>query len=187
MTKDSKQKLSLTTISLHWTVAIVFMTLMGVGMYMEENEVFFLYPIHKSIGILLFSVILVRVIWRLKNGWPTPVSQYKKNEQIGAKTVHWMLIIGTVMMPISGMLMSGAGGFGLEIFGLELLGTNPDEWNATKMIPLNETLAKAGHIMHEVGGKIMMISIVLHLAGALKHHFIDKDNTLFRMFGKKRN
>ncbi len=185
MTKDSKQKLSPMTVSLHWLVAVVFITLIVVGVYMEENEVFFLYPIHKSIGILLFSVILIRVVWRIKNGWPQPVSQYKKIEKIGAKTIHWMLIIGTIMMPISGMLMSGEGGHGLHIFGLELLPSNPDEWNLGKVMPLNKSLAGLGHTLHELGGKIMIFSITLHIIGALKHHFIDKDSTLRRMFGKK--
>lgn len=185
MTKDSKQKLSPMTLSLHWLVAIVFMILIVVGVYMEENEVFFLYPIHKSIGMLLFGVILIRVVWRIKNGWLQPVSQYKKIEQIGAKTIHWLLIIGTIMMPISGMLMSGAGGHGLHIFGLELLASNPDELHLGKVIAFNKPLAGLGHTLHELGGKIMIFSITLHIIGALKHHFMDKDSTLRRMLGKK--
>jgi cytochrome b561 len=96
-----------------------------------------------------------------------------------------MLIIGTVMMPISGMLMSGASGRGLSIFGLELLATNPDEWNPGKVIPLSKPLTDLGHTLHGLGGKIMIFSIILHTIGALKHHFIDKDTTLRRILGKK--
>lgn len=185
MTKDNKQRLSPITISLHWLVAIVFIALIVTGKYMEGAKVFFLYPIHKSVGTLIFNIILIRVIWRIKNGWPKPVNQYKKIEQIGAKTIHWILIIGTVMMSIYGMLMSGAGGHGLSIFGLELLATNPDEWNPGKVIPLSKPLADLGHTLHGLSGKIMVFSIVLHIIGALKHHFIDKDTTLRRMLGKK--
>lgn len=96
-----------------------------------------------------------------------------------------MLIIGTVMMPISGMLMSGAGGHGLSIFGLELLAINPDEWNPGKVIPLSKSLASLGNTLHGLGGKIMIFSITLHIIGTLKHHFIDKDSILHRMLGKK--
>ncbi|SMN12600.1 Cytochrome B561 [Bathymodiolus heckerae thiotrophic gill symbiont] len=185
MIKDSKKKLSPITTTLHWLIAIVLISLIAVGIYMEENEVFFLYPIHKSIGMLLFSVILIRVVWRIKSGWPEPVSQYKKIEQIGARTIHWVLIIGTVMMPISGMLMSGAGGYGLSIFGLELLASNPDELNPGKVIPLSKSLAGLGHTLHELGGNIMIFAITLHIIGAFKHHFIDKDSTLRRMLGRR--
>ncbi|WP_225879666.1 cytochrome b [Abyssogena phaseoliformis symbiont] len=115
----------------------------------------------------------------------TCLSQYKRIEQIGAKIIHWMLIIGTVMMPISGMLMSGSGGHGLSVFGLELLAINPDEWNPGKAIPLSKSLAGLGNTLHGLGGKIMIFSITLHIIGALKHHFIDKDSTLHRMLGKK--
>ena len=175
--------LSRTTTVLHWLVGISIMVLIGVGLYMKENEVFSLYPIHKSIGIILFVFILIRVINRIKNGWPEPVNQYQKHEVLLSKLVHWVLIIGTVMFPISGMLMSGAGGHGLAVFGFELLASNYDA--AGEAIAINEQMAGLGHEVHEILGKVMMVAIGLHIIGALKHHFIDKDNTLKRMLGRK--
>lgn len=174
--------LTKTTIVLHWLVGLTIITLIAVGLYMEENEVWDLYPIHKSIGILLFVVILYRFFRRMKRGWPQPVGQYKGHEIILSKLIHWVLIIGTILFPISGMMSSGAGGHGLSIFGLELLASN---YNASgEAIALNSTLADVGHEAHEILGIVMIVAISLHILAAFKHHFIDKDNTLKRMLGR---
>lgn len=179
---DTKQQFSKLTISLHWLVAISIIMLMVVGIYMSNNDVYSLYPIHKSIGILIFAVILVRVVWRLKNGFPEPVGNYSSIEHILAKLVHWVLLIGTVMFPISGMMMSGAGGHGLEVFGVQLLAENVNA--AGEAVPLNAQAAKLGYNMHGLLGKVFIAAIALHVIGALKHHIVDKDGTLRRMLGK---
>lgn len=180
--KDTKAKLSHITISLHWLVGLTIIALIGVGMYMESNSVYSLYPIHKSIGILILLFVIPRVIWRLYNGWPQPASDYQVWEHRLAHLIHWVLIIGTVLFPISGMMMSGAGGHGLEVFGIELLSANVVDGKA---VPLNADVAGLGHTMHGVLGNVMIGAIVLHVAGALKHHIMDKDHTLKRMLGKK--
>ncbi len=174
--------LTKTTIVLHWLVGLTVITMISVGLYMSEYEVWDLYPIHKSMGIIIFAFILYRFIRRMKRGWPQPVSQYQKHEIILSKIIHWVLIIGTLMFPISGMMMSGAGGHGLSVFGLELLASN---YSATgETIALNSTLANLGHEVHGLLVYIMIGAIVLHIAGALKHHLVDKDNTLKRILGR---
>ena len=181
--RDTKEKFSTLTVALHWIVGVTIIALIAVGIYMESYEVYALYDIHKSIGIIILAFVLTRVIWRMQNGWPIPAGDYSTIEHVMAKIVHWVLIIGTLLLPISGMLMSGAGGHGLDIFGLELLAGNPDPNNPEEVIPLNETLAGIGYQMHGLGGDLMIIAIVLHVVGALKHHIVDKDGTLRRMFG----
>lgn len=181
--KDTKFKLSRLTVSLHWIVGLTIIALLCVGIYMEENEVYSLYDIHKSIGVIIFAVILARVIWRIKAGWPEPVSQYKKSEQIIGRTVHYLLLIGTILIPLSGMMMSGGGGHGVEVFGLELIAPNFDAADPQKVVPINPTLAKAGHTMHGLVSNILIALLVLHIVGALKHHIFDKDRTLRRMLG----
>lgn len=181
MNKDNN-KLTKTSIALHWIVGISIITLMIVGWYMKTYEDYSLYPIHKSIGVIIFAFILIRVIRRVIKGWPTPVSQYQKHEIILSKIVHWVLILGTLLFPISGMMMSGAGGHGISVFGLELLASN---YSATgEAIALNAQAASLGHQMHELLLWIMLGAIVLHITGAWKHHLVDKDNTLKRMIGK---
>lgn len=165
----------------HWTVALLMIGLLGAGLYMEQNNVYSLYPIHKSLGILALLIILPRVVNRMIKGWPEPVdnSDYAKHEIMLSKVIHWVLIIGTVLMPISGMMMSGAGGHGLDVFGLQLLAENTNA--AGQAVPLNEQAASIGHQIHGLLGKILIACIALHVIGAFKHHLIDKDDTLKRM------
>lgn len=183
MKLDTPSKLSPNTLLLHWIVAIMMIVLLGSGIYMEENEAFALYPWHKSFGVLITAFVMLRVLWRIKNGWPTPVSDYSSIEKLLSKVVHYLLIIGTVLMPISGFMMSAMGGHGVDFFGLELVARNPDPANPKEVIALNGTLAGIGHRMHGLGGNLIIAGVALHIVGALKHHMIDKDGTLRRMLG----
>lgn len=180
---DNKDKLSPVTVSLHWLVGITIIALLAVGIYMKEFEVLGLYNIHKSTGVLIFAFILARVAWRAKNGWPEPAGNYKRTERLLAKITHWVLLAGTVIMPVSGMMMSGAGGYGFGIFSLTIMAPNPDPGNPQEVVPLNETVAELGHELHEITGYLLIAAVLLHIAGALKHHIVDKDGTLRRMLG----
>ena len=182
---DTVNQLSRKTVNLHWLIAIVMIALLATGTYMEANQAFALYGIHKSIGVIIFIFALYRIAWRIKNGWLTTLGSPSARMTKLAKLVHYLLIIGTVLMPISGFVMSAAGGFGVSVFGLELVATNPDPANPREMIAHNESLAFVGHVMHGLGGKILILAVLLHIAGAFKHHLVDKDGTLKRMLGRQ--
>lgn len=169
----------------HWGVALLMISLLSVGLYMESYSDYSLYPIHKSMGVLALLLILPRVIIRVIKGWPKPVanSHYASYEILLSKVVHWILIIGTLVMPISGMMMSGAGGHGIHVFGLELLAQNINSQGQTQAI--NATIAQLGATTHAILGKVLIGCIVLHTLGAFKHHVIDKDDTLKRMLRGK--
>jgi cytochrome b561 len=182
---DTINQFSWLTIGLHWLVAITILGLIGLGLYMTNLEVYEYYDTHKSIGIILSGIIVIRVIWRIKQGWPVPVSNYAKHEVLIAKTVHWVLIISTVLMPITGMMYSGASGHGFGIFGFEILRENSNPMKLGEVMPLSEFWSNFGQIAHELIGYLLIFTIVLHVVGAFKHHLIDKDTTLLRMLGKK--
>ena len=177
-----ENNLSTTTKLLHGIIAISMICMMIVGIYMSENEVFFLYPIHKSFGAILFIVALIRVIWRIKQGWPSVIGNIALWQQRIARAIHWLLITLTVLYPLSGLMMSIGGGHGLSIFGLELVAATRDA--AGDAIAVNKTIGSLGHELHETMVVVLFVAIILHVLGALKHHFIDKDHTLKRMFSK---
>lgn len=183
MAQDTREKLSGLTVFLHWLVGLTIIALMGVGFYMSEFEVYKLYPIHKSVGIIIFLFIVVRVLWRMKNGFPTPLKPDQPAiEKVLAKITHWGLILGMILFPVTGMGMSYFGGRGLQVFGFDLAAGN---YVDGKPVALNGELAGLAHQVHGILLYAMFILIVLHVAGALKHHLVYKDGTLRRMWGKR--
>ena len=185
MNNDKKNQLSRTTVLLHWIVAIGVMGMLAIGVYMVKNQAYALYPWHKSFGQLIFIFATAQIIWRFKNGWPEPVREYLRIEQLLARTVHYLLLMGVLMMPVFGFLMSVFGGNGVDFFGLEVVARNLDPANLEKVIPINGAIAGITHTAHGLLGYLLIAAIALHIAGALKHHVIDKDGTLRRMLGKK--
>jgi cytochrome b561 len=183
--KDTKTKLSGLTVALHWIVGLAFIAIIAVGFYMTNTKTFALYPLHKSFGILLLFFIVARVIWRMMNGWPVPLKDDNPMELLVGKVIHWVLILGTLIMPISGMVMSYFEGRGAYMFGLEILASNPDLANPGKVVAINAGLAHFAEEVHEIVPIVLVIAIVLHIAGAIKQHVVHKNGTLLRMKGKQ--
>lgn len=184
MEQDTVTSLSKTTRTLHWLVALFIISLLASGIYMAETKTYSIYYWHKSFGVIAMVLVLMRVAWRIKNGWPTPVSTYSAIEQLLAKVAHYILLIGSVLMPVSGFMMSAQGGHGVSLFSIELVARNANPENMRKVIAHNQELASLAHSIHHYLGLILIVVIILHIAGALKHHLVDKDNTLKRMLGK---
>ena len=185
MKLDTPNQFSTITIVLHWLIGLFMIGLLAVGVYMVETKTYSLYSWHKAFGFLIFFVIVLRIVWRIKNGWPIPISQYKKTEHLIAKAVHWILILGTVLLPVSGFLSSSISGNGVSIFGFEIVAQNPDPKNINKVLAHSKDLASLFLFIHQWIGYIIIGSLVLHILGSLKHHFIDKDGTLRRILGTK--
>ena len=182
---DTKSELSSNTLILHWVVGIIMIILLATGVFMKETETYALYPWHKAFGVLIALPVILRVLWRLKSGWPPPVREYKEIEKKLSKFIHYLLLIGTVILPISGFMMSAIGGHGVELFGLELFPRNPNPLNPQEVIALNGSVAGIAHEVHSIAGYIIIIGVILHTAGVLKHHIFDKDGTLLRMLWAK--
>lgn len=180
---DTPTKLSPVSVALHWLVGVGMIALTAVGLVMSRAEIWALYPIHKSVGVLLFALILVRVLWRIRNGWPEALPGGSKLEYALAKLVHWLLISITLAMPISGMMHSGAGGHGVAVFGLQLVPSQHSADKPNEALPYNAGVAEFGAAAHEWIGYLLILALVLHVAGALKHHWIYRDGVLRRMLG----
>ena len=180
-----QNSLSKITIGLHWIIAIGIIGLLSTGWYMANFELWAIYPWHKAAGVLLLLAIIPRVIWRLLKGWPQPLGDQKPIEQKLAKATHWILLCASLAMPISGMLYSDASGHGVAVLSLEIIPKNPSTENPSDVVPFNETLKSIGWNIHHYLGYTIMLILLLHIAGALKHHFIYKDKTLLRMLGRK--
>jgi len=160
----------------HWTIGLLVIALLIVGIIMEGMEVsplkFQIYAVHKATGILVFTLVLLRIIWLAFNRRPEELKSYTKLEHRVANIVHILLYIAMIGMPLSGWIMSSAANFPVSIFGLFTL---PD------LVSPNEDLAELMKQIHMICGYSLIVAVGLHVAGALKHHVIDKDITLRRM------
>lgn len=179
--ENQSNTISMTTIVLHWATALMVLTLITLGLYMSTNQAYELYSLHSSIGLLAFFTIAIRIIWRVKSGWPKPLANRTKSAVFMARALQASLLLCTLMLPIAGILMSIAGGQGLYFFGIELVTANINPANPYEPIPLSPSLASLGVELHILFASLVMLLLCLHIGAALVHHFIKKDRTLSRM------
>ncbi len=167
-------------IALHWIVAIAIFGMTGLGFYMVDldfyNAWYHKAPyIHKSIGVVLFILMLFRLIWRVINRSPDPVQGVKPWEHQIASLVHGLIYILIFSIMVSGYLISTADSKAIEVFGLFEVPA------LITSIPKQEDIAGLIHLVLVV---VLLVLVVMHTGAALKHHFIDKNRTLLRMFGR---
>ncbi len=182
---DTAKKFSRLTVALHWLVAAGMISLICLGLYMVRTESWHLYDIHKSIGLLLFIAILARLAWRLRNGLPQPVRPMSRGEHLIATAAHCLLLVMTVVLPVTGMMYSGFSGHGFGIFNWEILPAHPDPAKPGEVTPIDAGWSDLGQALHGYLGYALLALVLLHAAAAFKHHWIDKDSTLKRMLGAR--
>jgi cytochrome b561/polyisoprenoid-binding protein YceI len=171
------------TKTFHWLTALLILTIVPLGVIAydlpyETNEQLALkaqlFSLHKTLGVTVFFVALARILWALTQTKPAPLHPDRKSETWLAETVHWLLYISLVAVPLTGWIHHAA----TEGFAPILLPISQD----LPFVPNDEAVAKLFGGLHWLWSKIMVGSILLHIAGALKHQFIDKDATLRRMW-----
>lgn len=173
--KNTKDSYGLVAKIFHWPMALIILGLILVGLYMSSiapsPEKLQMIYYHKSFGILILWLVGLRIIWRAFSTQPAAIENHRSWERLLAKLVHLFLYIAMIGMPLSGWLMSSAGEYPVPFFGLEM----PD------LVSKDPDLGKLMYNVHEVLAYMLIVVIGLHSLGALKHHFIDKDETLKRM------
>ncbi|AJQ96370.1 cytochrome b [Gynuella sunshinyii] len=178
--------LSKPTIIFHWLIALAFILMIPLGFYMRATYNLELYYYHKSIGVIVFGLALARIVWRIREGWPAVDDSHPRYELILARITHWILILATIGMPLSGMMYSGAGGFSLHVFEWVIIPPNPSPDDPDKMVPYNDFIYRLGVFGHTKLVYVVLAALILHVIGSLKHHWLDKDATLKRMLGLNR-
>ncbi len=168
--------------SFHWATALLIVTLIPLGIYAnglpyDTSEALaqkaWFFSLHKTLGVAVFFVALLRILWALLQPKPASLHPDRKLETFAAQMVHWLLYGSLLLVPLSGWIHHAATSGFAPIwwpFGQDL-----------PLVPKSETLAAATAGLHIVFERVLAGSILLHIAGALKHHFIDRDATLRRM------
>ena len=170
------KKYSSTAIALHWLMAIGLIALFAFGLYMADlplsPEKLRYYAWHKWAGVSLFLLLFVRLAWRLAHRPPALPDHMGRGEQFVAHAGHGLLYLLMFAVPLSGWLMSSAKGIQTVLFGVLPI---PD------LLAKNKELGQLLQTLHWGLNMLFAAVVVGHVAAALKHHFIDKDEVLTRI------
>ncbi|WP_339462525.1 cytochrome b [Pseudomonas sp. EA_105y_Pfl2_R69] len=178
--RNSPSHYGLVSILMHWLVAVVVFGLFGLGYWMVGLDYYSGWyktapDLHKSIGLVLFAVMLVRLLWRWLSPPPAALANHGRMTRLASTLGHGFLYLGLLLLMLSGYLISTADGRPIEVFGLFSV---PATLTA---IPNQEDVAG---LVHEYLAWALVIFAGIHALAALKHHVIDRDRTLVRMFGR---
>jgi cytochrome b561 len=166
--------------ALHWLLGLAIVSNFALGIYMHElpfsPDRLQYYSWHKWAGVLILVFSAVRLLTRLVSSPPALPQAIESAMPGWQKRAHQATHLGLYLLfflvPLSGWAFSSASGFPVVVFGVLLL---PD------FVPVSESLAEILKEVHKFAALGMAALVLLHVAGALKHHFIDRDGLLGRM------
>lgn len=161
---------------LHWVLAVLIAGLLGIGWYMmsieDEPGSDWYFDMHKSFGIGVFGLVLLRTIWRATHR-PAPLPAGLPAWQVRLSHVtEWSLYVCMLLMPALGFVGASFSKSGVTFFGTPL-----PTWTAP-----NHDTAELFFGLHSALAWVLVALISLHAAGGLKHLFIDKDRVFQRMW-----
>lgn len=190
-----QQRYTAVAIVLHWAIAAALVFMLPLGFVMHERAehgdasqaVFAAFQLHKSIGLTILALTIVRLLWRLTHK-PPPLAAMPAWEKLAARAAHWGFYVLTLALPLSGWIYVSAGWSVHENQPLPV----PTHWFGLFQVPHLFDLPNASHeLREETAGTALATHAVLawaviglaavHIAAALKHHFLDRDETLAHM------
>ena len=161
---------------LHWLVAACVLTTAPVAIAMgrvsQGPTQDFLFNFHKSLGVLIFLLMVLRLINRIVRGAPMPDPSIEPWQKAVSSAVHGSLYVLLLAMPIVGYIANNAYGAPTPFFGL---------FNVPPIIAKNEPLSEQLFAGHRLAGWLVIGLVLMHVGAALFHHFIRGDNVLRRM------
>ena len=186
-----------TAVILHWLIALCIAAMFVLGWFMTDLSkdlpkqnafnlfdlgIFtwnvdeavsprsFYFNLHKSIGLTILALIVVRILWRVTHKPPAALATYKAWERKLATSAHHLLYLLMIALPVSGLIMAIYSKYGVKWFGMPFIAGLDNN-------PMREVFEAS----HEIIGIIMLSILALHVLGGLKHKFVDKDDTMKRM------
>lgn len=174
--RDTTEGYGLVSRLFHWLMAVAIIAMFGLGLWMVGLDYYSPYyhaapDVHKSVGMLLAIALVVRFAWRALNVKPDD-DDLAPLERAAARAVHWGFYPLLFALMVSGYLISTADGRPIDVFG----------WFSVPSPGENKGLEDTAGAVHEWLAYVVIALAVLHAAGALKHHLIDRGRTLTRMW-----
>ena len=171
-------------IALHWTIAFLIIGNLVLGLQLDSFkgiDRFAMYQLHKSFGISVLLLTVVRIAWRLTHRPPPYEATLKAWERRAATATHSLFYIAMIAMPLTGWIMVSASKWNIPTM---VFGVVP--WPHIAPIHTADTATRAqidavSNQTHELIGYAMIALIALHILGAIKHVVVDGDGTFARM------
>ena len=161
---------------LHWAslVLIVWLAWLGLSMVDMPNTPTKInaYALHKSLGLTLLGLMVVRLAWRLFAGAPKPVTGTPAWQERIASLTHAGLYVVLFAMPLSGWLFNSASGYPLQWF---------KQFNLPALTRSDGAIADIAQQVHAWGFWLLLLMVALHAGAAVYHHIVQRDDTLLRM------
>lgn len=159
------EKYSLLLRITHWVMAVLILGLIAIGYYMvdlprEHPDKWTYYGWHKSFGVIVLVLFIERVVARYLSAIPEKPEALSAVQWLAAKVVHALLYVCMLLVPLSGYVMSDAGGYGVKVFGVAM---------PSFFVEKNELIGGLAHDVHGVLPYIMLGLLVAHVAGAVMH------------------
>lgn len=187
---NSPQTYGTVTKAFHWSIALLILTVIPLGMIAHDMaatasdpsaqvsaqhiaRTATLFSLHKTLGVTVFFLALARIAWAISQPKPGLLNADNKPETFAAETVHWLLYGSLVAVPLTGWIHHAA-----------TIGFAPIWWpfgQSLPFVPKDAGVAQLFGGLHMILEKLLLIALFLHIAGAVKHHVIDRDATLRRM------
>ncbi|MCE2687011.1 MAG: cytochrome b [Rickettsiales bacterium] len=168
-------------IIIHWFMALLIIPLLVLGFSLDAlknhvDDISLYYNLHKSFGVLVFFLVLIRLLNRLINRPPALPSNFSKNEILITKIGHFAIYVFMFVMPISGYLMSSFSSYPVSFFSITL-----------PALESNIFLAKIFKETHEISAFAISIILAFHFLMSLKHSYLDipEKNIFKRMWLSK--
>ena len=173
--KNEKNRYGRVSRLLHWTIAILFISLIPMGIFssMIPEETSYrnaYYVVHKTIGVTVFLLVIVRLIWNKISKRPALDNTLTPTEKKLAHRAHYILYFMLLVIPITGFMMTSYHGYGTFFFFWEL----PPLWEQSNVYQI------WGGFHKYLLPYIVYIILGAHVLGALKHQFIDKHDSAFK-------
>ncbi len=181
---NSEERYGWVAIAFHWIVVVLVLIQWLLGEAMSEwfegdKELqFSLFQYHKSVGFLILFVVLARLVWRFLEPVPAPPPGQPAWQTKAAALVHGGLYLVLLALPVTGWLTVSTSKFTdlpIRFFGL---------FEIPKPLGPNEELHEFFEESHEVLVSLLIVLFVVHVAAALHHHFVLRDDVLKRMLGR---
>ena len=174
--KNSLDRWGRISIGLHWLTFLLVAGMGAVGLWMADLPASPLklqvYALHKSFGLTVFALTLLRMGWRWYSGVPKPVPGTPSWQAAIATLTHGSLYALLLAIPLSGWLFNSAAGFPLRWFGL---------FHVPALAHFDPGLKAFARDLHETLFYVLAGVVTVHAVAALYHHYFQRDRTLMRM------